>query len=152
MIARVKFEYGMHEKMVQLSAVPETYERFREVFGHGCPSPENRDKYYHWPDETLLDLTTDGHWLAAIGIEFTVKKFKGTMPLNAVVPGGGEVKVFVQVPHVGLLAIDEVEVLEDCCTENLQGRLDTGWRILCVCPPNAARRPDYILGRTKERS
>jgi hypothetical protein len=53
------------------------------------------------------------------------------------------------IPNVGLLAIDEVIWLENACTELLQEALDTGWRILAVCPPNAQRRPDYILGRSK---
>ena len=56
----------------------------------------------------------------------------------------------VHIPNIGLLTIDEVSYLEDCCTDSLQRELDSGWRILAVCPPNGTRRPDYILGRTKE--
>jgi hypothetical protein len=56
--------------------------------------------------------------------------------------------VQIAIPDLGLLQIREVTVEEDCCTHHLQGMLDDGWRILAVCPPNAARRPDYILGRT----
>ncbi|MCB5201706.1 hypothetical protein LH464_04335 [Neorhizobium sp. T786] len=55
----------------------------------------------------------------------------------------------VTLPDVGLLLIDEVKWLDDACTEELQRNLDDGWRILAVCPPNAQRRPDYILGRRK---
>lgn len=55
----------------------------------------------------------------------------------------------IAVPDVGLLLIDEVTWLNDACTEELQSRLDEGWRILAVCPPNAQRRPDYILGRRR---
>ena len=47
------------------------------------------------------------------------------------------------------MKIDEVQVLTDCCTEALQGELDDGWRILAVCPPNAQRRPDYVLGKRR---
>lgn len=57
----------------------------------------------------------------------------------------------VHIPNIGLLLIDEVQVLEDSCTDSLQRELDQGWRILAVCPPNGTRRPDYILGRTKEK-
>ncbi len=58
--------------------------------------------------------------------------------------------VHITAPDIGLLYIDEVDWLDDCCTEKLQTRLDEGWRILAVCPPNAQRRPDYILGRNKK--
>jgi hypothetical protein len=40
-------------------------------------------------------------------------------------------------------------LLDDACTDNLQAHLNEGWRIIAVCPPDAKRRPDYILGRTK---
>lgn len=53
----------------------------------------------------------------------------------------------VHVPGLGLLIIDEVQVHTDCCTEELQQQLDTGWRILAVCPQPDKRRPDYVLGR-----
>lgn len=56
----------------------------------------------------------------------------------------------VTLPDVGLLFIDEVNFIENSCTDELQTLLDKGWRILAVCPPNAQRRPDYILGRRKQ--
>lgn len=55
----------------------------------------------------------------------------------------------ITLPDIGLLLINEVTWLENACTEDLQRELDEGWRILAVCPPNAQRRPDYILGRRK---
>lgn len=55
--------------------------------------------------------------------------------------------VQIAVPDMALMYIDKVRVEEDCCTDNLQGLLDEGWRILAVCPPNSQRRPDYVLGR-----
>jgi len=70
-------------------------------------------------------------------------------PVNEFMSG----KLFnVTLPDVGLLIIDEVDWLEDACTHELQSRLDKGWRILAVCPPNAQRRPDYILGRSKRNA
>lgn len=59
--------------------------------------------------------------------------------------------VQISVPDTALMYIDEVTVEEDFCTNALQEMLDEGWRILAICPPNAARRPDYILGRRKKR-
>ena len=58
--------------------------------------------------------------------------------------------VQIAIPDIGLLRINQVTVVEDYCTDALQELLDQGWRILAVCPPNAARRPDYILGRNKD--
>lgn len=55
--------------------------------------------------------------------------------------------VTIAIPDQALLKIDKVTWLEDACTEELQQHLDDGWRILAVCPPNAQRRPDYILGK-----
>lgn len=52
----------------------------------------------------------------------------------------------ISVANVGLMQIQRVEVLEDCCTHELQTWLDRGWRILAVCPPNDARRPAYVMG------
>lgn len=152
MIARIEFTYASQEKLVELAKDELVYEQLRAILTN-APAPDNRDKSYYWERECLVDLASDGPTLIALGLTFEVKNFKGTMTLKALLPEGrGDYKVFVQVPHIGLLAIDEVEVEEDCCTDKLQTRLDQGWRILCVCPPNAARRPDYILGRTKERS
>lgn len=59
--------------------------------------------------------------------------------------------VQVHVPDLPLMLIDEVDYMDDACTVELQSRLNDGWRILAVCPPNAQRRPDYILGRRKQR-
>lgn len=38
-------------------------------------------------------------------------------------------------------------LLEDACTDQLQGALNSGWRIISACPQPDQRRPDYILGR-----
>lgn len=149
MIARIKFEYEARQRWPELAVQADKLEILKEIFGDAVPEPENYDKSYMWPEDTLIDLDVDGPRLTALGLTFAIKSFKGTLPLTAMLPEGNSYKVYVQVPHIGLLAIDEVQVIEDACTDSLQRELDRGWRILCVCPPNAARRPDYILGRTK---
>ena len=58
----------------------------------------------------------------------------------------------VAVPGLGLLVIDDVINLDDCCTDRLRDFLDDGWRIIAVCVQPDTRRPDYILGRTKVRT
>lgn len=53
-----------------------------------------------------------------------------------------------QQPNLALLNVTETMLLEDSCTDNLQGYLAKGWRILAIQPQPDQRRPDYILGRT----
>lgn len=55
-------------------------------------------------------------------------------------------KVEVHIPGQALATYNETLLLEDSCTDVLQSNLDSGWRIIAVCP-QAQRRPDYILGR-----
>lgn len=147
MIARVEFTYDSRKKLVDLAKSDEIYAQLKAMLTD-CPEEDRRADEWSWSREQLIDLNTDGRWFVDHGVEFAIKKFKGTMELKAITPGGVPTNVYVQVPHVGLLAINEVEVEEDCCTDALQRKLNEGWRIICVCPPNAARRPDYILGRT----
>lgn len=52
--------------------------------------------------------------------------------------------------HIGgglLMTVNETMLLEDSCTDSLQGELNSGWRILAVCVQPDGRRPDYVLGR-----
>lgn len=56
-------------------------------------------------------------------------------------------KCNVHVPGLGLLSITNVDYEEDMCTEELQRRLDDGWRILACCPQPNQRRPDYVFGK-----
>lgn len=59
-------------------------------------------------------------------------------------------RVNVHVPNAALFAVDEVEVREDECTDELRRFLEDGWRILAICPQPDQRRPDYILGRVRQ--
>lgn len=59
-------------------------------------------------------------------------------------------KVGVHISDLGLLGVRFVKVLVDECTDELQGYLDDGWRILAVCPQPNSRRPDYIIGRNNK--
>lgn len=51
------------------------------------------------------------------------------------------------VPSEALLRVRETMVLDNCCTEVLDGKLEEGWRLLAVCPQPDQRRPDYVIGR-----
>lgn len=150
MIARVKFGYPAQDVIGRVGNTDEGYAALKEIL---IPAPEREraGNAYAWPSDPLIDLETDGPKLIALGIEFVVVNFKNTLPLQALLPNGERYTVQVSIPNVGLLSIRAVKVCEDYCTDRLQQELDNGWNIIAVCPPNAARRPDYVLGRsTKE--
>ena len=66
-------------------------------------------------------------------------------------PDGGTYNQLVNVAVGGsTLHIDAVKVVEDCCTNQLQEELNSGWRIVAVCVQPNQRRPDYVLGKTNE--
>ena len=47
--------------------------------------------------------------------------------------------------------VNEMRLLEDCCTDALQDVLNDGWRMIAICPQPDQRRPDYILGRVNTK-
>lgn len=150
MIARVKFGYPAQDMLGTVGGTDEGYEALKQIL-MPAPSREHAGSGYSWPSDPLIDLETDGPKLTALGIEFVVVGFKNTLPLQALLPNGERYTVNVAIPNVGLLSMRAVKVCEDYCTDRLQEEPDNGWSIIAVCPPNAARRPDYILGRsTKE--
>lgn len=56
-------------------------------------------------------------------------------------------KCEVHIPNISMLMYNELMLSEDVCTDELQAQLNSGWRIIAVCPQPDQRRPDYILGR-----
>ncbi len=56
-------------------------------------------------------------------------------------------KCEVHMPGSALSTYNDMMLLEDACTDALQGALNSGWRIVAACPQPDQRRPDYILGR-----
>ncbi len=147
MIVSVDTCYLSKEDVLKLSS--EDYEILRTISDAADVRSENR---YGVSTNSLIHLEEDGPKFERFGLSVRIKKFPGQM--RVVVPGvpetAGEVRhVHVHVPNIGLLQVDEVTNLDDACTDELAKFLDSGWRILCVCPPNNQRRPDYILGRTK---
>jgi len=57
-------------------------------------------------------------------------------------------KCDVHISNLGLLSINQLGFATDKCTEELQGLVNQGWRILAICPQPDQRRPDYVLGRS----
>ena len=124
--------------------------------------PLTEPSNFFYQEVVIGDLDEIGRLLALYDCSFELKNFKGNMytglteKLDAAYPDMIPKPIspnvtHVHIPSLGLLLIDEVTVLEDTCTDNLQRHLNENWRILAVCPPNGTRRPDYILGRTKEK-
>lgn len=99
--------------------------------------------------EVRISNFDNNYMLVSEGSELSVRlrnlETKYSLVMEQIALGGKVMSIHV--PNIGLIAFNEVAVLEDACTYDLQDRLDTGWRICAVCSPNGQRRPDYILGR-----
>jgi len=113
--------------------------------------PESGELVSSWSVSNIIIDELQVEILTKHGIEVTIKQFRSNRLVDTL-PGDGYSNntTHVHIPNIGLLCVDEVTYLEDVCTDQLQSMLDEGWRILAVCPPRMQRRPDYILGRTKE--
>lgn len=119
-----------------------------------------------WSNSTIVNVESLMNVAAETGIKMTISPLKGHRVfgtdkslIDAVVEltvdmkmmkarlASGDGLVSVHVPNFALLSFNQVDVLEDYCTESLQDKLNDGWRILCICPPLNERRPTYIIGR-----
>ena len=60
-------------------------------------------------------------------------------------------KCEVHMPGQALSMYNDIRLLEDSCTDELQSAITEGWRIIAACPQPDQRRPDYILGRFDPR-
>lgn len=123
--------------------------------------PHDFYKYFGYNAEPVRLTQQEIEGLAALGVPLEIAPLPGAMlvkmrdsqsweqrapDVNDLLQGNA---VHIAVPDFGLMNINEVKNLDDCCTDLLQSHLDGGWRLLAVCPPNARRRPDYIIGRNK---
>lgn len=133
---------------------PDTYARLRELV---ATLPTDQSKVDIWRDyegpidkicEIVGTIEVKGavtphlaNQLAALAekIDTLADRVETTPPFNQ--------RVSVRIPGLGLLAMTDVKVIEDCCTDQLRDELCRGWRILAICPQPDQRRPDYILGR-----
>jgi len=139
------------------------FEAFQAIWPKNLQAREGEwPKHWYEVSNTTQRLNGDEiQTLSEMGIKFEIKPFPGSMIVKMKDRAGYEPyqkptiqnfqtgqAVQISIPDIGLLHMNDVMVLDDACTDNLQDHLNDGWRILAVCPPNAARRPDYILGRT----
>ncbi len=146
MIYRIEIPWSERDKYKSLSL--EDYQELKSLV-LGLPDT-NEDFYPH------NSLVVDDEGLQALLkiSPLELKKFKNTYVPNEKkgwIEDISEVSniTHVHIPNIGLLTINEVCVLENECTNQLQQMLEIGWRIIAVCPPNGTKRPDYIMGRTK---
>ena len=156
MLAKIELDYDAKRIVWGFAKLENRYAEIKEIFGGDFPDFDKLQNeehgWYSIPETSVINLETEGQRLSDLGVPFTIKKLRGTM-LSPFVPENSSQawqKIYVQVPNIGLMMIDEVKVEEDYCTEALQRDLNYGWRMIAVCPPNGVRRPSYILGRTKE--
>lgn len=157
MFLGVKFEtYGQGWKDLDEAG----YKKLREHFPTLPEEKATSDWHTHIADEEGMRILAE----LKLRVEFEpiaencmlVKLQDRLKRLELEVEDGAEAHlrggvVQIHIPDMVLMAINEVTWLDDVCTETVQGMLDKGWRILAICLPNAARRPDYILGRVTKR-
>ena len=157
MIARIEVELWAHRE--RFKADPVSFVKLQELFPNSFIDPVSM-----YNADAIVELDVVLPVLAELGVEAKVKAFKNTLMvglrdqirtlekdqrlLRQQIAQDGML-VQIHIPNGGLFLVDEVNVLNDCCTDQLQGDLNEGWHILCVCPPNGQRRPDYIMGRKK---
>lgn len=155
MILLVKLDYNCAQVVKALSR--EDYMRLRDLVPTlQLPDwPEGKNEYsagWYKYGETVCVTASDLPILDQYKLKYTVERVKNSFARTgpATDPGATYNTYNFALPNIGLLTIDEVTWRDDCCTEEIQNLLEDGWRIIAVCPPNGARRPDYILGRTKK--
>ena len=143
MIVRIRLDWDSSNKVDHL-----TYEELCEICD-ACSKdkPEPTDHRYFGLDH-VVDLARAVATLDKFGLKYEVRPFKQNYLQHIPAAQAAGSIINVHIPNIGLLAINEVTVQNDCCTDHLQEMLNEGWRIIAVCPPNSVRRPDYVLGRT----
>ncbi len=114
------------------------------------PNEHGNWRNMHISGECIIDLEVEGRQLVELGVEFTIRRFDGCMYVGDKPVMTEKVQqvtnIQIAVADIGVMLIQAVRVLNDCCTDALQKELDDGWRIIAVCPPREQRRPDYVLG------
>ena len=140
-------------------------------FGYGkkfSPAEQDQIRSAVLLDEHAIEFAEDGefkgwytHWVvdvhalpfSAIDAHFEAQQIKNPTLVQALQGFQAREstvinqKVNVAVPGFGLMAIRQVEVRTDLCTEELQRELNDGWQILAICPQPDQCRPDYVLGK-----
>ncbi|MBS7703264.1 hypothetical protein [Chelatococcus asaccharovorans] len=110
---------------------------------------DEKAPYFHLSEEILVDLATHGGCLTRNGVRFEITHFEHAYRTRGTDERGDEHHLHVHVPDQSLLSISEVEQIPNADLWDVQRRLDDGWHILAVCPPNGTMKPDFIMGRSR---
>lgn len=147
MMFRIDLHYNAREVFEKMS--DEKYDALKKII---IAMPDDRKESYWQMRDMVID--TDGlQALANEGIEVVLKKFKNTYTVPEMPEFAKQLSgpiTHIHIPNIGLLSIKTITVHENACTDEIQNCLNKGWHILAICPPNAQRRPDYILGHNDE--
>lgn len=100
-----------------------------------------------WNSGDIIVDSSEMQHLSDLGVVYKIKRFKGILPAAIGSNITDTAIVQIHLPNYVLTNFNKVCKLEDCCTYELQSHLDDGWRIIAICPPLNARRPDYILAK-----
>lgn len=165
MVCKVKFQYRhkitSEQKLLLERLVGDEVEAEEDTECPGLFTMMNTWKEYHVDPAELVEAGIFKFEVSEVLDTPIIRVMNKTMAavdrLNNAVESmksqGGSVlyneRCGVHVPGLGLLLLNEVMVLKDCCTDILQEHLDAGWRIVATCPQPDSRRPDYVIGRTK---
>lgn len=138
-LASAKFGYQMTFDKSQQEALSKAFMVSRPTFTES-------GEYLEWYTPVLVDLDKLPQWVGKVEVD----QFHTTPEIEELATRNNPVinkVVNVVVPDSPLFQMNEVKLLQDCCTDFLQQELDAGWRIISICPQPDQRRPDYVLGR-----
>lgn len=140
-------------------------ERFKKVDFITCLPYDPEESYTHklFEESTLVVSKDQIVELSLAGIKFDIKQKidvsvditqqlldLAEKPIKIMTEGEGTVynnKCEVHMAGNMLALYNEMLLLSDACTDELQTSLNSGWRIVAACNQPDQRRPDYILGR-----
>lgn len=148
MLAMIEIGYHFASQLRDLS--DEHFEQVRSLLLNiNIPSNAREDSgWYYGVGEKLVSLETL-QTLTLFGLKpliTRINSMSGRDLQGQIVRDKMDAVMQIHISNVALLEVAAVDVLEDCCTKNLQEHLDNGWRIIAICPPVGTRRPTYIIG------
>jgi hypothetical protein len=145
-VAIIELEYNWQDHVIKEHDIEKVRARFPWLFVEKDDEVKPRSS---WDVADRVSDSEEMQDLSEHGVIFKVKRFKGVVPWGNRQDFPKNASVQLHLPNYVLTSFNKVIVEEDCCTDNLQKRLDEGWRIIAVCPPLNARRPDYVLAKVE---
>lgn len=143
-IISLNYDWSNKLSLQTLTLIRNKFPQFFEESG--------KPKDYWSVKDEIVDVE-ELEFLVRHEVAITLKRFKSLYSPNSLIPSLQEAGVVnhIHLPNFSLSSFTEVDVLENCCTGELQRSLNNGWRIIAVCPPYDKRRPDYIIARTPNK-